>query len=115
MIDKASSTPPSSITTTKEQLMPKAYIVSCYLEHPDEDRLAKYAGPAKAAFDAHGGRFVVRATPSHIFEAGQNMRTIVIEFDSLAQAKAAYESDEYQRARAILGDIQRDVRIVEGV
>ena len=95
--------------------MPKAYIVSCYLDSPDEDRLAEYAGPAKAAFDALGGRFIVRATPSHIFEAGRRQRTIVIEFDSLAQAKAAYESDEYQQARAILGNVRRDVRIVEGV
>ena len=27
--------------------MPKAYIVSCYLDSPDEDRLAEYAGLPK--------------------------------------------------------------------
>ena len=94
--------------------MPKAYIISCYLDNPDEDRLAEYAPLAKAAFDAHGGRFIVRNTPTHIFEAGQNQRTIVIEFDTIEQAKAAYESTEYQAARTLLGEVIRDVRLVIG-
>ena len=52
----------------------------------------------------------------HILKlAGNSAPLCSIEFDSLAQAKAAYESDEYQQARAILGNVRRDVRIVEGV
>jgi len=40
----------------------------------------------------------------------------VIEFESYAAALAAYDSEDYQRALAALGDgAERDIRIVEGV
>ena len=43
-----------------------------------------------------------------------NLRTVVIEFDSVASAIAAYESPGYQAARQLLGDtVVRDIRIVE--
>ena len=44
-----------------------------------------------------------------------NLRTIVIEFDSVASAIAAYESPAYQAVRRVLGDsVVRDIRIVAG-
>jgi uncharacterized protein (DUF1330 family) len=44
------------------------------------------------------------------------MRTVVIEFESVAAAMAAYESPAYQAARKLLGDgAVRDIRIVEGM
>jgi uncharacterized protein (DUF1330 family) len=44
------------------------------------------------------------------------LRTVVVEFNSPAQAIAAYESQGYQAALAVLGNAaQRDVRIVESV
>jgi uncharacterized protein (DUF1330 family) len=43
-----------------------------------------------------------------------NLRTVVIEFDSVASAIAAYNSSAYQAARKLLGDtVERDIRIVE--
>jgi uncharacterized protein (DUF1330 family) len=40
---------------------------------------------------------------------------VVIEFESYATALAAYETEDYQRALAALGDgAERDLRIVEG-
>jgi uncharacterized protein (DUF1330 family) len=49
------------------------------------------------------------------FEAGMDLRTVVIEFDSVASAISAYQSPEYQTARKLLGDtVVRDIRIVEG-
>ena len=42
--------------------------------------------------------------------------TVVIEFESLAQAVAAHDSPAYQEALAALGDgAERDIRLVEGV
>jgi uncharacterized protein (DUF1330 family) len=42
-------------------------------------------------------------------------RTVVIEFDSVEQAIAAYNSPAYQEAMAVLaGGADRDIRIVEG-
>jgi uncharacterized protein (DUF1330 family) len=50
------------------------------------------------------------------FEAGLNLRTIVVEFDSAANAQAALESPAYQEAvRALDKGAKRDIRIVEGV
>jgi uncharacterized protein (DUF1330 family) len=49
-------------------------------------------------------------------EAGLVQRTVVIEFDSLEQAIAAYQSSAYQDALAVLGDaVERDIRIIRGV
>jgi uncharacterized protein (DUF1330 family) len=61
------------------------------------------------------GRNLVRGTPAKTLEAGVNLRTVVIEFDSVASAIAAYDSPAYQAARKLLGDtVVRDIRIVEG-
>jgi uncharacterized protein (DUF1330 family) len=51
-----------------------------------------------------------------VFESGVMERTVVIEFDTVEQAVAAYESQDYQAALRALGDgAERDLRIVEGV
>jgi uncharacterized protein (DUF1330 family) len=44
-------------------------------------------------------------------------RTVLIEFDSLAAAQAAYGSPAYQEALAALGtgNVEREIRILEGV
>jgi len=42
-------------------------------------------------------------------------RVVVIEFDSVEQAKATHDSPAYQEAlRALGGGAKRDIRIVEG-
>jgi uncharacterized protein (DUF1330 family) len=44
-----------------------------------------------------------------------DLRTVVIEFDSVASAISAYESPEYQTARKLLSNrVERDIRFVEG-
>jgi len=49
------------------------------------------------------------------YEAGVKERTVVIEFDSVEQAIATYESARYQTAKKLLeGAVERDVRILEG-
>ena len=96
--------------------MPKAYIVNSYRTVSDPAALAEYAKLAAPAIQAAGGRFVVRGVPAKIYEAGIAQRTVVVEFDSVAAAVAAYESPGYQAALAKLGDTtERDFRIVEGV
>ena len=95
--------------------MGKAFIVSIYLGSPAPKNLAEYAGPARKAIEANGGRFVVRGMPAHIYEEGKAERTIIIEFDSVERAKAAYESPDYQAARELLGAVARDIRVVEAV
>ncbi|HYB44530.1 MAG TPA: DUF1330 domain-containing protein, partial [Candidatus Methylomirabilis sp.] len=54
--------------------------------------------------------------PARTYEAGVNQRTVLVEFDTLAQAIAAHDSPGYQAALAALGNgAERDLRIVEGV
>ena len=77
--------------------------------------LAAYAKLSGAAVTKAGGRILVRGLPAHVYEAGLQQRTVVIEFDSIDQAKAAHDSSDYQEALAVLANgAERDIRIVEG-
>lgn len=96
--------------------MAKAYWVTAYRAIRDPQALAAYARLALPALEAGGGRFLVRGLPAQVYEGGLKERTVVIEFDSLAQAVAAHDSPAYQQALRALGDgAERDLRILEGV
>jgi uncharacterized protein (DUF1330 family) len=96
--------------------MPKAYWVAAYRAINDPTKMAEYGKIAGPAIQAAGGRFLVRGMPSKVYEAGNDQRTVVIEFDSVAQAIAAHDSPDYQRALEALGNgAERDIRIIEGV
>lgn len=95
--------------------MAKGYWLTFYRSVSRPEALAAYAKAAGPAIAAGGGRFLVRGAPAKTYEDGLNQRTIVIEFDSLAQAIATYESPEYQAAKKMLeGAVERDVRMIEG-
>jgi uncharacterized protein (DUF1330 family) len=95
--------------------MPKAYWISWYQTITDPAALAEYARLAVPVLQAHGGRTVVRGNPVKTFEGGTPQRTVIIEFDSVEKAIAAYESEAYQAARKKLeGAVEREIRIVEG-
>jgi uncharacterized protein (DUF1330 family) len=96
--------------------MAKAYWIVMYRSVRDPQALAAYAKLSGPALQAGGGRFVVRGTPARVYENGVEQRTVVIEFESVAQAVAAHDSAAYQEALRALGDgADRDMRIVEGV
>ena len=96
--------------------MAKAYWVVCYRSISDSgarDAYTKLAVPA--AVLASGGRFLARGLPVKTYGGGIDQRTVLVEFDSLAQAIAAHDSPGYQAALAVLGNAaERDLRIVEG-
>lgn len=96
--------------------MAKAYWVACYRSISNPDALAAYAKLAAPAIQAGGGRFLARGNPSKVYENGVNQRVVIIEFDSVAQATAAHDSEGYQTALKALGNgADREIRIVEGV
>jgi uncharacterized protein (DUF1330 family) len=96
--------------------MAKAYWITCYHEIKDPAKLAAYAKLAGPSIEAGGGRFLARGTAARAFEEGILERTVLIEFDSVAQAIATYESPGYKAALAALkGGVVRDLRIVAGV
>jgi uncharacterized protein (DUF1330 family) len=96
--------------------MAKGYWVACYRSISSPEALATYAKLAGPAIAAAGGRFLARGGVARTFEAGVNERTVVIEFDSVDKAIAAYQSEGYQAAvKALVGTVERDIRIIEGV
>ena len=96
--------------------MAKAYWVATYKSISNPDALAAYAKLAGPAIQAAGGRFLARNTAAKAYENGVLQRTVIIEFDSVAQATAAHDSPVYQEALRALGNTaDRDLRIVEGV
>jgi uncharacterized protein (DUF1330 family) len=96
--------------------MAKGYFISVYRQIKDPDKLAAYAQLAGPAFEAAGGRFLARGIAAQAYEAGERERTVIIEFESVAKAIAAYESAAYRQALELLGDgAVRDVRIVAGI
>jgi uncharacterized protein (DUF1330 family) len=96
--------------------MAKAYWINTFRSVRDPLKLAQYMELAGPAMRESGGRFLARGQPARVFEAGVMERTVIIEFDSVDHAVAAYHSPGYQEALRVLGDgAERDLRIVEGV
>lgn len=97
--------------------MAKAYWISSYRSISNPEALAAYAKLAGPALTAAGGTFLARGMPAATKEQGLNQRTVLIEFESVEAAQAAYTSPGYQEAIAALGtnSADRDIRIVEGV
>ena len=97
--------------------MPKAYVISCYREIKNPERLQAYAKLAGPAIIAGGGTFLARGTAAKSMEQGVKERTVIIEFETLEKAMAVYETPAYQEAIRALGPdaVNRDMRVVEGV
>lgn len=96
--------------------MAKGYWITFYRKITDADALAKYAKLAGPAIESGGGKFLARGVPIKTYEAGLKERAVIIEFESVARAMATFESTDYQAAAKLLvGAVERDIRIVEGV
>lgn len=96
--------------------MAKGYWVIAWKSVSDPSAVERYVAPATEAIIAHGGRVVIAAVPEKVYESGLPSRTVLVEFESLDAAIAAYESADYQATLVHLkGKAERDVRIVEGI
>jgi len=95
--------------------MAKGYWITIYHSVSDHAVLAEYAKHAGPAILAAGGRFLARGLPAKVYERGVAERVVIIEFDSVQKAIAAYESADYQAAFRLLGkSVEREIRMVEG-
>ena len=81
--------------------MPKAYvIVDMDITDPDA-YAADYIPLSGPSVEAAGGRYLARGGETAVLEGdAQPHRTVIIEFESLAAAKAWYASPAYIEARA---------------
>ena len=92
--------------------MKKAYWIAFYRSILDHEKLTAYAALALPAIQAAGGQFLARGMPDAVQEAGENNRTVLVQFESLDKARAV--ATAYQEALNALGDgAVRDLRIIE--
>jgi uncharacterized protein (DUF1330 family) len=96
--------------------MAKAYLIG-EIDVRDPDTYAGYTAKTPAAIAKHGGRFVVRGGTSEALEGDSPQgRVVVIEFPSLAAARAFYDSEDYQPLIPIRQAASRGrLFLVEGV
>jgi uncharacterized protein (DUF1330 family) len=100
----------------RESDMKKGYWVVAYHTVGDDATMKSYVELAGAALGPFGARVLVSpGSAVTALEAGLKQMTVVVEFDSYADALAAYESAEYKKALDVLGPgVKRDFRIAEG-
>jgi uncharacterized protein (DUF1330 family) len=95
--------------------MPKGYWIVLYRSVSDPAALARYGAKAPGVITGRGGRILARGMPARVYEKAEAQRCVVVEFDSVDQAIATYDSAPYQEVLSILkGAAEREVRIVEG-
>ncbi len=94
--------------------MAKGYWIA-RMDVNDAEVYDTYRAANAKPFTDYGAKFVVRGGQQHVREGEWRSRTVVLEFASLEQAIACYESDAYQKAKDIrLPVSEGDMVIVEG-
>ena len=95
--------------------MPKAYVVA-RVTVTDPEAYANYAKGATEAIKLYGGRPLARGGAYEAVEGEARPRNVIIEFDSMEQAKKYFFSPEYEAAKAHRkGAAVGEFVIVEGV
>jgi len=96
--------------------MAKAYVIADARIH-DRAAYDEYRGKVLPTIQKHGGRFVVRGGPHEVLEGGWTpTRLVVIEFPSMAAARAWYTDPDYApllKLRQAAAD--DDLVLVEGL
>jgi uncharacterized protein (DUF1330 family) len=88
-----------------KSIMKKAYVVA-EIQVTNPTAYADYRTLSTAAAAQYGGQFIARGGQRDQREGGdathdETWRTVILEFPSMAQAQAWYESPEYQKAKEI--------------
>ena len=78
-----------------------AYVIA-RVEVTDWDKYNEYLKVGPGTIAKYGGRFIARAGEVAVLEGPEeSRRLIILEFPSLAKAKAWYNSKEYQDAKKL--------------
>ena len=94
-----------------------AYVIA-NVKVSDPQRYEGYKALSPGAIAAAGGRFLVRGGQTGVLEGNwQPARIVVLEFESMAAAKAFYDSALYRKARDARSGATElfDMICVEGV
>jgi uncharacterized protein (DUF1330 family) len=89
-----------------------AYIV-VEVDVKDPERYADYQAMVPASLELYGGKFLIRGGAVEKLEGDwEPSRFVVIEFDSVEQAKRWWDSDEYRQARNLRQETSESKMIV---
>ena len=96
--------------------MTRAYVIAqATVTNPEQ--YEGYKALAGAAVAKYGGKYIVRGGATHLLEGDwAPPRLVILEFESVEQAKRFYDSPEYQAARQQRqGAAQMNMLVVEGL
>jgi uncharacterized protein (DUF1330 family) len=78
-----------------------AYVI-VEVETHDRELMERYRGLVAPTVQAHGGRFIVRGGACETLEGGwEPQRIVIVEFPTVAAAKAWWSSEEYAEPKAL--------------
>jgi uncharacterized protein (DUF1330 family) len=103
------------ISNYKEILM-AAYVIA-NIDVKDPEGYAGYSKLARPAIEKYGGKAVVRNGQVDVKEGAWVIkRLVILQFDSMEQARTFYDSAEYKAARAVREKYSSaDFLLVEGI
>lgn len=94
--------------------MPKGYWIG-RVDVVDADAYRNYVAANAEPFARFGAKFLVRGGPFESVEGEARKRNVVIEFPSIAAARACYNDPAYQRAKAFRAAASTaDIILIEG-
>ncbi len=96
--------------------MTKAYIIA-QATVTNSEQYEGYKALAAAAVAKYGGKYIMRGGATHLLEGDwAPPRLVILEFESVEQAKRFYDSPEYREAREQRrGAAQMNMLVVEGM
>jgi len=82
----------------------------------DEEHYPEYLRAGAPVYEKYGARFIVRGGRCQGMEGNTHSRNVVVEFKDYETALEAYNSDEYQLAKALRNRYaESNFLIVEGL
>ena len=94
--------------------MPKAYWIARVDVH-DPETYKLYVETGRPAYERYNAKFLARGGKTEVLEGTARARNVVIEFASMEDALACYNSPEYTEARKIRQSVSDgEFLLVEG-
>ena len=95
--------------------MPKCYWIG-RIDVRDPEAYKKYVETGRPAYQRYNAKFLARGGRTEVLEGKARARNVIIEFPSMEEALACYNSPEYTAARAIRQTVSEgEFVLVEGV
>lgn len=92
-----------------------AYLIA-NVKVTDPEQYEKYRVYSSKAIAEYGAQTIVRGGEMEVLEGEAHPRTIVLKFESMAAARAFYDSETYRAGRELRKDASEGmIIIVEGV